>query len=437
MEEASLIRLILHLLRLLPAIVFGAIVRFARKLLGRKPRIWHGLSPIYWDSYMVQASRVAGYETHFLLRDSPSARDIATMIPGVRLLGEAFGIPNDAIHWAALRDLFWWADIKFCYFDVMYFGQSLPWANALVLRLAKLCGIRIIVGAHGGDVTYRARYRSRFDWIGRVQQHYQDWDLIATTPGTLWRIDTYCRVADLVLPGDATLARLIPRNDILFKYFPIDTKALPNAGVSDREVPVVVHAPSVRAIKGTDELLAALENLRGKGIAFELRLVEKMPRLEALKVYETADVVVDQLCIGAYGTLSVEAMALGKPTLTYLDQEHLSDPVFNMPLVNAHPENVERVLAVVLQVPELRRRLAAASREAIEKYQSIEVLAEVWDQIYRYVWSGTPLQLEKTRHFDPSRTPRSFVEDPALPEFWPVAVEDLMDDIGRALARIR
>lgn len=435
MEEAGLIRLARYLLWLLPAIVFGAIVRFTRKLLGRKPRIWHGLSPLFWEPYMVQASRAAGHETHFLLRDSPAARDIAAVHPDVRLLGEAFGVPNDAIHWAALRDLFWWGDIKIAYFDIMYFDPSHYWVTEWMFRLMRLCGIRIIVGAHGGDVTYRARYRSRFDWVGRVQQHHPAWDLVETAPGTIRRIDMYCKYADLVLPCDAVMGRFLPRGDVLFKFHPIDTVALPNAGVSDREVPLVVHAPSARPIKGTAELLAALDSLRAKGIAFELKLVEKTPRPEALRIYQEADVIVDQLCIGAYGTFSVEAMALGKPTLTYLDQEHLGDPVYNMPLVNAHPENVERVLAVLLQVPELRRRLAKASREASEKYQSVQALAPVWEQLYEHVWRGTPLHLEDTVHFDPSRKPRSFVEDPASVEFWPVPAEDLIDEIRAALAR--
>ncbi|HWW62062.1 MAG TPA: hypothetical protein VN181_11895, partial [Thermoanaerobaculia bacterium] len=110
MEAVRLIRLVLHLLRLAPAIVLGAIVRFTRRLLGRKPRIWHGLSPLFWEPDMVQASRAAGYETHFLLRDSPGARELTKSIPDLRLLGEISGIPTDAIHWAALRDLFWWGD---------------------------------------------------------------------------------------------------------------------------------------------------------------------------------------------------------------------------------------------------------------------------------------------------------------------------------------
>jgi glycosyltransferase involved in cell wall biosynthesis len=431
----ALFRLVRHLALLGIAVVGGLLPRLMRKLLGRKPHIWHGLSTLFWEVYLVQADRFAGYESRILLREHSQSRYLATLLPDVRILGEIEGVRQDEVHWTALRDLFWWGDIKVAYFDVMYFGPSLPWANRLMLQLMKLVGIRIIVAAHGGDVTYRSRYRSRYDWVGRVQLTNPDWDLVATAPATLRRIKMYCDTADLVLPADPALSRFLPRNDILFKYFPVDTDALRNVGVSEREIPVVVHAPSSRWNKGSDYVFAALDSLQAKGIQFELRLVEKLPRAEALRRYEEADVLVDQLCIGAYGTLAVESLALGKPTLTYLDQETLGDPIYDVPLVNANPENVECVLAVLLQVRELRQRLATASRHAAERYHSIEALSEVWDRIYQHLWRGTPLRLAETRHFEATRKPRSFTEDPAALDFWPVPVDDLADSIQQALQK--
>ena len=79
-------------------------------------------------------------------------------------------------------------------------------------------------------------------------------------------------------------------------------------------------------------------------------------------------------------------------------------------------------------------RIGQARRsEAAERYQSIEALAEVWAQLYRHVWWGEPLRLEQTRHFSPERKPRSFTEDPAHGDFWPVPVDDLLPEIHAAL----
>jgi hypothetical protein len=42
-------------------------------------------------------------------------------------------------------------------------------------------------------------------------------------------------------------------------------------------------------IKGTDYLLAAAVSLKARGISMELRLIEKTPRYEALRLYAEAE----------------------------------------------------------------------------------------------------------------------------------------------------
>ena len=68
-----------------------------------------------------------------------------------------------------------------------------------------------------------------------------------------------------------------------------------------------MHAPTARAIKGTHHVLAALDALRAEGVDFDLELVEGRTQAEAREVYARADLVVDQLMLGWYGGLAVEA----------------------------------------------------------------------------------------------------------------------------------
>jgi hypothetical protein len=98
-------------------------------------------------------------------------------------------------------------------------------------------------------------------------------------------------------------------------------------------------------------------------------------------------------------------------------------------VVNTNPENLERVLAVLLKLPELRHRLGRAGRAYAETYQSYSAMAEVWKRIYRHVWRKEPLRLEETALFDQNRRARPFTEDPANPDFWPVPVHDMIDRI--------
>ena len=72
----------------------------------------------------------------------------------------------------------------------------------------------------------------------------------------------------------------------------------------------VVHAPTKRAVKGTDIIMAASAALQASQ-PHELVIVENCPREEALRRYAEADVLVDQVRIGWYGGLAVEAMSMG------------------------------------------------------------------------------------------------------------------------------
>ncbi|HEX2122977.1 MAG TPA: hypothetical protein VHL59_15195, partial [Thermoanaerobaculia bacterium] len=223
-------------------------------------------------------------------------------------------------------------------------------------------------------------------------------------------------------------ARLMRRVDFVFKYFPVELPPSPSIPSAAAAKPRIVHAPNHRHVKGTEFLLDAAGKL-----GIEVILVEGVPRPEALEIYRSADIVADQFCIGAFGVFALEALALGKPVLTYLDREHLATPALNLPIVNTTPENLAEVLAALSAVPDLRTRLGVAGRAAVERYHSPSAIGEAWARIYRHVWWGEPLALETTRHFSPERGTRALSEDPLDEEFWPVFVGDLMPRIAEAV----
>jgi len=311
-------------------------------------------------------------------------------------------------------------------------------ANALILWLIKSVGIRIVVFPYGSDVAWRDEHRDRFDWVGQMQLDYPDWDLQEWGNWTRANVRVFSKYADVVIGMDGSVRRFLPRNDIYCKNIPVDThKLTPSLGFRDNDPPVIVHAPNHRNVKGTAFLLESLEHLRTIGLSFELRMVENVRRADAIEIYREADIVADQFVMGAYGVFALECLALGKPVLTYLDHDHLSNPVFNLPIVNTNKFNLTQVLAILLLVPELRSRLGTAGRAAVVKYQSLEAIGELNKMIYDHLWWNKPLRLETTAHFDSSRTARSFTEDPASEEFWPVVVDDLRHDISSALLTLQ
>src|SRR2546428_1864577 len=142
-----------------------------------------------------------------------------------------------------------------------------------------------------------------------------------------------------------------------------------------RDVPVVVHAPNGREVKGTAEILSTLESFRSDGVAFELRLLEGVPNKEVIQQLVAADVVVDELNEASYGMLGLEAMATGcavaggnHPGLVPLPPAR--------PVLPINPSNVYTQLRSLLTDKQRRVRLALEGRRFVEKYHSHLVVAQ-------------------------------------------------------------
>jgi hypothetical protein len=146
--------------------------------------------------------------------------------------------------------------------------------------------------------------------------------------------------------------------------------------------PLIVHAPSSRARKGTEHVVAACA-----GLPVELEIVQGLPNVEAIQRYRAADIVVDQLHAGWYGIFALEAMALGKPVVTFLheDARRRTEEAFGieLPIVSAGPDDLrEKLGALVDAGPEEWRRRGAASRAYVERVHDADRMAERLLEIY-------------------------------------------------------
>jgi glycosyltransferase involved in cell wall biosynthesis len=161
----------------------------------------------------------------------------------------------------------------------------------------------------------------------------------------------------------------------------LDLRTFTPTPPTDRERPVVVHAPSSRRRKGTDAVVAACEQLD-----VDLDLVEGLHHDEARRRYERADIVVDQLNAGWYGIFAIEAMALGKPVVTYLREEAVRATEralqTQVPIVSATAETLADRLRPLVESPKERRRLGAASRAYVERVHDVDRNADRLLDIY-------------------------------------------------------
>jgi hypothetical protein len=139
--------------------------------------------------------------------------------------------------------------------------------------------------------------------------------------------------------------------------------------------PVLVHAPSNPRIKGTLAVRRSVRELRSTGLDFEYVEVHGLAHDAARRIYARADLVVDQLCIGAHGVFALEAMSLAKPVVCYIRPDLVGRYPPDLPLINANPDSLTPVLADWLTRPADRRELGIASRTYAEREHDIAVVA--------------------------------------------------------------
>ncbi|MBK9109789.1 MAG: glycosyltransferase [Saprospiraceae bacterium] len=135
--------------------------------------------------------------------------------------------------------------------------------------------------------------------------------------------------------------------------------------------PLIVHSASKTGGKGTKYVLQALDNLKAK-FDFEFVLINNMSKEEALSWVRKCDLFIDQLITGSHGTAAVEAMAMGKPVLCYINPVVGQNYSEDLPILNANPDTIQDVLQDLLDHPVKRNEIGRKSRLYVEKYHDDE-----------------------------------------------------------------
>lgn len=141
--------------------------------------------------------------------------------------------------------------------------------------------------------------------------------------------------------------------------------------------PVIAHAPTSRKVKGSSYVLDVFERLKKEGVTFTPLVIEKVKNEEALKMYGSADIVIDQLIIPGTGKLASEAMVLGKVVLGHMaynsyPQKNPSD----CPIIDVNPDTLYDKLKEIIANYKLRCELAARGRVYVKKYLDTRFFAQ-------------------------------------------------------------
>jgi glycosyltransferase involved in cell wall biosynthesis len=129
-----------------------------------------------------------------------------------------------------------------------------------------------------------------------------------------------------------------------------------------RPVPVVLHAPSNAARKGTAAARAAVEPLARAGLV-EYRELSDVPPAEMPAAVRGADIVLELFALGSYGVTAAQAMAAGRVVVGHVApgvRAHVAAATgLELPIAEAPADGIGAVLEALLRDREAAASLAA------------------------------------------------------------------------------
>ena len=147
---------------------------------------------------------------------------------------------------------------------------------------------------------------------------------------------------------------------------------------------VIAHSPSDRKKKGTQELIEAVEALKKDGYDIELDIIEGVSYLESIARKKNALLFYDQSLTGFYGNASIEAMALGVPTMCRMDEKAYArsgGKLDNCPVLDTK-EGLKEAIASYLDRKD-KASLSEKTARFVKKTHSYESVSVMWDIIYK------------------------------------------------------
>jgi hypothetical protein len=306
--------------------------------------------------------------------------------------GKGFGFPSDVeVPTKVFQNSLGWAREFFAYVTENFthvmieaeksiFGILFNGDVAREVAELRKAGLSVAFMSHGSDLRSPSRHRS-VEPDSPFHPHL--WDATSALEALTQRN------ADLLASLGAPL--FVPTVDLLADapaatWVPIvcDVGAWASSRIPlERDLPVVVHAPSKAAVKGTDLVEPALIAMHERG-EIEYRPVRGVPQRELRAIYADADIVLEQFRLGMYATSAIEAMASGCVVIGHINdfswQKVIELTGHELPMVRSRGRDIEATIRGILSDRNPYIALAARgvefAREAHDGRRSAQVLAE-------------------------------------------------------------
>jgi glycosyltransferase involved in cell wall biosynthesis len=211
------------------------------------------------------------------------------------------------------------------------------------------------------------------------------------------KIDLWTLHANHVIGGCDWVDYLYHWDSLCLAHFCLDTDAVDNVTINampkkDRESLIIFHAPNHTNIKGTAQLIRAVDELRKEGYNLELNIRQKVSNKEILIEISKSDIVVDQLIIGWYGMFALEAMAQGKPVICYvrddLENLYISSGLLEkdgLPIIKSSASTIKETLTKILHKTINLEAVREKSKEFVTRHHSVKAIGHMFNEINKKI----------------------------------------------------
>lgn len=334
-------------------------------------KVLHGMSEVAGQGiYSVQGLQYNGIDANMVVWRKNAGGydvDIDLKIGKEKSKYPFYGIKMGAFALKALRS-----------YDIyhFHFGYSLM-PYHLDLPFIKFLKKDYFVEFHGSELRFLFNDIS-YEYLGN------HWDDQKVRQKAQRQISKLLKGAKAIILHDIELKKHLPSDiDIPVYIVPLRIdigKFKPEYPDMQINKPIIVHAPSKRSTKGTDRILKELEKVNGE---FELILVEGKAQQEAFEFYKKADIIIDQISGGTYGVFAIEGMALGKPVVTYIDDEMIQSFPETMPIISCNFNDFRKTVENLIVNPKMRHDLGVAGRKYVERYHDNKKVTKYLAEIYK------------------------------------------------------
>jgi glycosyltransferase involved in cell wall biosynthesis len=245
-------------------------------------------------------------------------------------------------------------------------------------------GLQVGLMAHGSDVRIPSRHVETEPWSPFPDLEDETVELLERNATRA--VELFTSYPGPVYVSTPDLLDYVPNAVWCPVVVDVDTWRS-DAPVLEHDKPVVAHAPSKSAMKGSELIDPVMESLAERGL-ITYRRVEGVDPADMPAVYRDADIVLDQFRVGSYGVAACEAMAAGRIVVGHIAQ-HVRDRVaadtgLELPIVGATPDTIEQVVLDLIAHPERAREVAARGPAFVQQVhdgrRSAEALAAFVEQ---------------------------------------------------------